>query len=146
MTQVNNKQVGGSHYQGHTDYQHWDWAIDCCLGCLEYGASRYVIRDKVNPVEDWKKAAHFIEKIMQSVVEGRYHSTYVSMAHAAGGAAAHQRVEIASKKLWKAYFPEDPNNWRLTWCVLLAQWQTLDHLKALHEELQANIRVGSLTL
>ena len=62
VTDVNRKQIGGVHY-GLTEYQHWDWAIDCRIGILEYGATRYVCRIKY-PEQDYQKAIHFIEKIM----------------------------------------------------------------------------------
>lgn len=144
MSRMNNQQVGGSHYRGHTDYQHWDWAIESCIGILEYGASRYVIRIKKDPIEDLKKAAHFIEKIQYEHSRGNYISTFAIMIRRGGEEFAKHRVSSAYQKLMRAYYPDDPTNWRPTWCALLSQWTKPQHLLALHEELLANIRAGSI--
>lgn len=64
---VNDKQVGGTHYK-HQSYQHWDFAVDVAgndaylKGC----ASKYVIRYKdKNGIEDLRKSLHYIDKIEQ---------------------------------------------------------------------------------
>ena len=62
MTNANDRQVGGTHYQ--TDgLQHWDLMAfiraDYFTGCITKYLSRYV---KKNGREDLEKARHFIEK------------------------------------------------------------------------------------
>lgn len=63
---ANDTQVGGSHYNKHSnDQQHWDWVIDnnipYTLGC----ATKYLFRwrDK-NGIEDLKKARHYVQKTL----------------------------------------------------------------------------------
>lgn len=61
---ANKKQIGGKHYQ--SAYQHWDWVLDNDLSYLEGCATKYIVRwrDK-GGVEDLKKAAHYIEKLIE---------------------------------------------------------------------------------
>lgn len=57
-------QVGGDHYQA--DYQHWDWAAETQLGCLEYAATKYIARWGKKPgegVEGLRKAITYLQKI-----------------------------------------------------------------------------------
>lgn len=64
MTNVNEKQVAGSHYKG-TQFQPWDVILDWKLGYLEGTALKYIARwKKKNGVEDIKKAIHFLEKLV----------------------------------------------------------------------------------
>jgi len=66
---VNQKQVGGSHYQ-KLDPAPWDVVIKWNLGYLEGTALKYIARwrDK-NGVEDIKKAIHFLEKLVETEEE-----------------------------------------------------------------------------
>lgn len=79
---VNDRQVGGSHYR--SDYQHWDWAIDMCLGPIEYAATKYISRwwkkhGPVKGVEDVEKAKHYVQKIREAHAEGRYPTGFSRM-------------------------------------------------------------------
>jgi len=70
---VNDRQVGGNHYK--TSYEHWDWVIDNNMGYLEGCATKYVSRwRKKNGVQDLEKAAHYIQKIIESFEKGKYPS------------------------------------------------------------------------
>lgn len=63
---ANEQQIGGQHYS--SEYQHWDWAIDCKLGYLEGAATKYIARwRKKNGIEDLKKARHYIQKLCEIV-------------------------------------------------------------------------------
>jgi len=60
---VNDYQIGGSHYKGEGDYQHWDWVIDNGLHYLHGCATKYILRWKSkNGVEDLRKAVHYLTK------------------------------------------------------------------------------------
>lgn len=61
-TDVNARQVGGSHY-GLRSYQHWDVVAEFNLDYFQGQITKYVMRwrDK-NGVEDLEKAAHYLEK------------------------------------------------------------------------------------
>ena len=60
---ANDTQVGGYHYKNHK-VQHWDYAQD--RPYLEMRCTAYIDRhqDK-NGLEDLRKAAHFLVKIME---------------------------------------------------------------------------------
>ena len=61
---TNDKQVGGSHYQ--TGVQPWDAIISWELGFLDGCAVKYLARwRKKGGVDDLRKAAHFIEKLIE---------------------------------------------------------------------------------
>lgn len=68
----NASQVGGAHYQG--DYQHWDFVREALNGrYLEGCATKYVSRwRKKNGLQDLKKAAHYVEKIIHLHEAGLY--------------------------------------------------------------------------
>lgn len=58
-------QVGGDHY-GSAEYQHWDWAEEVGLGCMEYAATKYLARwRKKNGLQDLKKARSYVAKLME---------------------------------------------------------------------------------
>lgn len=66
IPKTNQRQVGGDHYKAA--FQHWDWAEAVGLGCLEYGATKYILpnrRAKKGGIDDLKKAIHFIEKLIE---------------------------------------------------------------------------------
>ena len=61
---VNDRQVGGSHYSGSA--QHWDWVADSFMGYHAGCATKYLTRSlkkHADPTEDWEKALHFVEKL-----------------------------------------------------------------------------------
>ena len=61
MAEVNDIQIGGSHYK--KDYQHWDFVCDTDLHYLLGCATKYVARWKdKNGIEDLKKSLHYIDK------------------------------------------------------------------------------------
>lgn len=61
---ANDHQVGGAHYE--SEFQHWDWVIQCGLGYLEAAATKYVVRyNHKNGVADLRKAKHYLEKLSE---------------------------------------------------------------------------------
>lgn len=69
---ANEMQVGGSHYNNGSDYQHWDMCIDINLGYLESAATKYLSRHwKKNGMEDVKKSFHYITKVKEAFVDAR---------------------------------------------------------------------------
>lgn len=59
---VNERQVGGMHYQ--SEYQHWDFVHDVDLGYLEAQVVKYISRwRKKGGMQDLQKAEHFVEKL-----------------------------------------------------------------------------------
>lgn len=74
-TQANDRQVGGSHYR--SAYQHWDFVEECGLGYLEGCATKYVSRWRgKNGLEDLKKAAHYLEKLIELNTAGKRESRH----------------------------------------------------------------------
>lgn len=66
MTNANERQVAGTHYQ--SGYQHWDWSRDVGLSPMFYQISKYVSRNrKKNGIEDLQKALHFAEKEYENI-------------------------------------------------------------------------------
>jgi len=67
---LGNKQIGGNHYVSHS-IQPWDviddWDLDYYLG----NVIKYVLRDKVDKVEDLEKAIHYLEKKIQLLKESK---------------------------------------------------------------------------
>lgn len=61
---ANEHQEGGSHYA--SEYQHWDFVLTALEGrYLEGCVTKYVYRwKKKNGLEDLRKAAHYLEKMM----------------------------------------------------------------------------------
>jgi hypothetical protein len=65
MSQANDRQEGGSHYKTKV-IQPWDYIVANELGFLEGSIIKYVTRYKEkNGVHDLKKAAHFLEKLIE---------------------------------------------------------------------------------
>lgn len=62
---ANTRQVGGSHYA--SELQHWDWsAANFGPGYFKGQITKYVSRArKKNGVEDYKKAHHFLQKMIE---------------------------------------------------------------------------------
>lgn len=67
--EVNLQQVGGNHYR--TAFQHWDFVGNVLGGrYLEGCATKYISRwRKKNGLEDLKKSAHYIAKLISLVKE-----------------------------------------------------------------------------
>jgi hypothetical protein len=67
MPEVNEKQIGGDHYQ--SEYQHWDFVAELLGGrYLEGCITKYVSRwRKKNGVQDLEKAQHYLEKLIDSL-------------------------------------------------------------------------------
>lgn len=62
---VNERQVGGTHYQ-KLDPAPWDVVIAWNLGYLEGTALKYIARWKdKGGINDIKKAIHFLEKLVE---------------------------------------------------------------------------------
>ncbi len=62
-------QVGGNHYIGHK-IQPWDVIEEYELDYFEGNVLKYLLRRKVNRLEDLRKAAHYLAKAIQRE-EGR---------------------------------------------------------------------------
>ena len=63
---INEKQVGGSHYR-KLDPAPWDVVIAWKLGYLDGTALKYIARWKdKNGLEDLRKAIHFLEKLIET--------------------------------------------------------------------------------
>lgn len=79
MTEVNDRQVGGSHYK--TKFQHWDFVMRCLAGrYLEGCATKYPSRwRKKNGLEDLKKSTHYVDKLIEEFTVGNY--TPLSLMH-----------------------------------------------------------------
>jgi len=62
---ADDKQVGGNHYKGDA-IQPWNFITSNNLGYLEGCIIKYVSRYKdKNGIEDLKKAAHYLEKLIE---------------------------------------------------------------------------------
>lgn len=61
---ANDRQEGGDHYRKRK-VQHWDYA--CQLPYLEASVSKYIDRwrDKGDPLENLKKAGHYLQKLIE---------------------------------------------------------------------------------
>ena len=55
------KQVGGTHYASH-QIQPWDVILDYNLDYWTGNAVKYLLRDKLNRLEDLNKARHYIDE------------------------------------------------------------------------------------
>ncbi len=64
MTNPNDRQVGGDHYQ--SGYQPWDLFEDYGIGYMECNVIKYVARwrNKGKPEEDIGKADHYLDKLI----------------------------------------------------------------------------------
>lgn len=64
MSDVNEKQVGGTHYK--TTIQPWDYIAANNIGYFEGNVIKYVSRwRQKNGVEDLKKAVHYLQKLIE---------------------------------------------------------------------------------
>lgn len=64
------RQVGGDHYK--SKYMHWDMAADLELLYFEGQITKYIVRHRQKEgLKDVQKCRHFIEKLIELVVEGR---------------------------------------------------------------------------
>ena len=62
---ANQNQVGGTHY-AQKAIQPWDYIVTNNLGYLEGNVIKYVSRHKQKGgVEDLRKAAHYLEKLIE---------------------------------------------------------------------------------
>jgi hypothetical protein len=118
---VNDRQVGGLHYR--SGYQHWDWAIDMCLGPIEYAATKYMSRwwKKHGPVkglEDVEKAKHYVQKIKSSFIEKRYPVAFSRLIDFAN-------AETLTKQFGRA---NGLSELEIRVCYLLAHWGDLEDL------------------
>lgn len=54
------------HYD--SEYQHWDYALNVGMGCLEYAATKYLSRyqKKGQPVVDLEKVLHYTIKLREN--------------------------------------------------------------------------------
>lgn len=58
------KQVGGSHYKDHR-IQPWDIILDYGLDFWEGNALKYILRRKIDRLEDLKKARHYLDECIR---------------------------------------------------------------------------------
>jgi hypothetical protein len=73
---ANEKQVGGTHYKGNNEYQHWDVVIALNWDYLIGNATKYLWRlgrkgDLKKSIEDVEKAIHYLEK-KKEVLQAEY--------------------------------------------------------------------------
>jgi hypothetical protein len=61
---VTSRQVGGNHYVDHK-IQVWDIIEEYGLDFFEGGCLKYILRRKSNRLEDLRKAAHYLEKVIE---------------------------------------------------------------------------------
>jgi hypothetical protein len=70
MDAVNQKQVGGTHYN-QVSVQHWDLVIFNKLPYLEAQITKYVTRwKKKHGAQDVEKSIHYLEKLIWALTEG----------------------------------------------------------------------------
>jgi hypothetical protein len=70
MDAVNQKQVGGTHYN-QVSVQHWDLVIFNKLPYLEAQITKYVTRwKKKHGAQDVEKSIHYLEKLIWALNEG----------------------------------------------------------------------------
>ena len=63
---ASDKQVGGDHYQGYGDIQHWDYAYARKFDCFQYIITKWVERwRKKGGIEDLRKARHALDKYIE---------------------------------------------------------------------------------
>ena len=67
MSDANNGQIGGDHYQtGEGKMQHWDWCWQQKYDQFQYCISKYVDRHKrKNGLQDLYKARHHLDKYIE---------------------------------------------------------------------------------
>lgn len=71
MTDPNNYQIGGNHY--NSSYQHWDFAVRVGMSYLEGYASKYLVRwrqkEGIEGIQDLEKALHAVQKLHSVMYE-----------------------------------------------------------------------------
>lgn len=69
---ANKQQVGGDHYKTNGDgEEHWDRVARLGLNYYEGNITKYIERArKKNGIEDLKKAAHYLQKLIELVENG----------------------------------------------------------------------------
>lgn len=63
-------QVGGNHYSKHK-FQVWDIVDEYGLNFYEGTALKYLLRRKVDRLEDIKKCVHTLQKLIKNMEEGK---------------------------------------------------------------------------
>ena len=63
------KQIGGTHYNRHK-IQPWDIIDEYGLDFYRGNAIKYLLRNKMDVVEDILKAQHYLEKWLEKAKEG----------------------------------------------------------------------------
>jgi hypothetical protein len=58
------KQVGGNHYKDHA-IQPWDIILEYKLDFWEGNALKYILRKKLDRLEDLKKARHYLDEAIR---------------------------------------------------------------------------------
>ena len=61
MNSVMKEQIGGDHYKKHK-VKPWDIIDEYKLNFYEGNALKYILRDKINRIEDIQKAIHYLRK------------------------------------------------------------------------------------
>jgi len=69
VTSAADRQVGGDHYKGK-ECQVWDIVNEYGLDYYRGNALKYILRNKMDPVEDIKKAIHYLEYWLETFGEG----------------------------------------------------------------------------
>lgn len=65
MEKARDYQVGGSHYKNHK-FQVWDIIDEYELDFYEGNALKYLLRSKLNRLEDLKKCKQYIEVLIEN--------------------------------------------------------------------------------
>lgn len=69
-SEVNSRQVGGSHYKGR-NINHWDVISLFDIGYLEGNSTKYVFRHRSkNGLQDIEKAGHYLNKLIDMASRG----------------------------------------------------------------------------
>lgn len=109
---ANAHQVGGSHYV--SSYQHWDLVMLVDQNYLEGCSTAYVVRwrKKAKPVEDLKKALHYLNKLEELTNEVRTFArmTYLSPTEVSG--EVHRFAQANNLSDLERRFLEIMSTWR----------------------------------
>lgn len=67
LSEVQQGQVGGDHYKKYGDLQPWDVWFPWNLNPFQAEAVSHVVRyrDKGEPIQDLRKAIHYIQKLIE---------------------------------------------------------------------------------
>jgi hypothetical protein len=72
MSEVNDIQIGGSHYK--TEIQHWDYVLANGLDYFQGNITKYVTRWKrKGGLQDLYKARHYLDKYIEVEEETQKH-------------------------------------------------------------------------